>query len=414
MKKIIYFICIMLFAVCVKASPVVNYQEGIYSNRIGDKLYSGKMAFIFMNDHIVYCLDPFELVGRTYYEDNNYLNNMNKDNLKYFELVAYYGYNKTNRNSIYYYMAAQELIWERIIGQGKVFWSTGENDTGSRIDISNYKNEIINNINNFNTSPSFENEVIKSDYFDKKIFIDKNRVINFYNHSSEGKSILKRESNGISVIMLDHEKTKINLKRQIKTDNKTIIYTGVGNQTLGSFGINLTKTSQFYVEPNPYKTNVTITFYDKETNEILNDVEFKLCPDNELVNANGKYSGVFIEGKYQICELNNPYELTDDLLFEIKKEQLTAYTNIDFYLTKKEIPIKIPEKEEIKNEEEKNNEVKDLGLGSTEVLDKIILEKPIIIEDIPKELPNTYNYQFIKYSTLYIILLGSVLYKIKH
>ena len=393
MKKIIYFICIMLFGFSIKASPIVDYQEGIYSNRIGDKLYSGKMAFIFLNDNIVYCLDPFEIVGKTYYEDTNYLNNMNRDNLKYFELVAYYGYNKTNRNSIYYYMAAQELIWERIIGGGKIFWSTGENDTGSRIDVSGYKNEIINDINNFNTLPSFHNETVKYDYFVNKIFTDKNKVINNYNYEIKGNSIIKKGNNTLSIKMLDHSKTKIELFRTIKTNNNTIIYTGIGNQTLGSFGINMTKKSDFYIEPNPYKSNVKISFYDKETKELLRDVKFKLCTNEELENINGKYIGVLYEGKYSICELNNKYE-SESLLFEIKKEDLIEYTNIDFYLTKKEIK-------------------KELSLGNTYVPNEILFEpkenkKEISIE----ELPSTYDYNFIKYSVIISILIGSVIYKV--
>lgn len=398
MKKIIYFICIMLFGFSIKADPVVKYQEGIYSNRIGDKLYSGQLGYIFIDDEIVYCLDPYKIISIGYNEDTNYLNNMDKENLKYFELVSYYGYNKTNRNNIYYYMAAQELIWERVIGSGNIFWTTGINNTGSRIDISKYKKEIIKDINNFNTSPSFENETKKYDYFVNTIFTDENKVLNNYEYIIEGNSIVTKGNNTISVKMLDHKKTKINLTRRIKTNNKTIIYTKSGNQTLGRFGIDLVKKSQFYVEPNEYKSNVLITFYDKETNEILRDVEFKLCPSNELLNINGKYSGKFSEGKYIICELEK-YEITDDLFFEIKKEELQEYIKINFYLTELKKLIIITKKEVSK-----------------------IIEIPEIKKEIPivqskntlEELPNTCDYQSIKYSIIFIVMLGSVLYKNKN
>ena len=109
------------------------------------------MAFMYMNDEIVYCLDPYMIVGNDYSIDINY--HINNDDLEYFKLVAYYGYNKTNRNSIYYYMAAQALIWERILGGDKVFWTTEKYNEGEKINIDTYKNEIISNINNFNTLP---------------------------------------------------------------------------------------------------------------------------------------------------------------------------------------------------------------------------------------------------------------------
>ena len=224
MKKIIYFISIMFLAVSIKAiSPEVNYQEGIYSNRIGDQLYSGQMAFMFIDNHIVYCLEPFEIVGKTYYEDNNYLNRFDEATIEYFELVAYYGYN-SERNSIYYYMAAQEIIWEKILGGDYVYWTTGINGTGDIINIDSYKNEIINNVNAFYMEPSFEEKFYSLPFFEENLIYDENGIFNTYTeYGYGGSNQIKKIDNGFKITILEEGETTINYSKVLKTNNNTIV-----------------------------------------------------------------------------------------------------------------------------------------------------------------------------------------------
>lgn len=451
MKKIIYFISIMFLTVSIKAiSPEVNYQEGIYSNRIGDKLYSGQMAFMFMDGHIVYCLEPFEVVGRTYYEDSDYLNRFDKATIEYFELVAYYGYN-SERNSIYHYMAAQEIIWEKILGGDYVYWTTGINGTGDRINIDSYKNEIINNVNTFYVKPSFEEESYSFPFFDEMVIYDQNNVFKNYNgYHYEGNNIVVKNDNGFKVSILEEGRQTIYYNKLLKTDNNTVVYTGRGNQPLASFGINKNITGEVYIYGRAYETRLNLIFYDNKTNERIDDVDFIIQDLNgnwDHEDGIYRYNTPIGEGKYNI-EVDD-YIIVGDDYFIIKKEDMKRETTIEVYLEKKSnkpiIDEPIIDDEDIKLLPDNKNDDELLLSDKSEeipktnpayeikpinpVLNKIeesgncenpnenkdttsIIEESNAENKIFSELPNTSNYNFFKYILLLInLFIGIVLYE---
>ena len=439
MKKIIYFISIMFLAVSIKAiSPEVNYQEGIYSNRVGDQLYSGQMAFMFIDDHIVYCLEPFEIVGKTYYEDNNYLNRFDEATIEYFELVAYYGYN-SERNSIYYYMAAQEIIWEKILGGDYVYWTTGINGTGDIINIDSYKNEIINNVNAFYMEPSFEEKFYSLPFFEENLIYDENGIFNTYTeYGYGGSNQIKKIDNGFKITILEEGEATINYSKVLKTNNNTIVYTGIGNQPLASFGINKIKSGNLYIYGREYATRLSLIFYDNKTKERINEVDFNVKElDNNWGKENDIYNyGISVgEGKYTL-EVNN-YNIVGNDYFIIDKEDMKENTIVEVYLESKE---------ETKIVEPNDNESED-KIDKEEIIDEenksdydIILDKESennsTIEDIKtdvinnddesnfteiqnktsnkifEELPNTSNYNLVIYILLLLNLFtGIILYE---
>ena len=372
MKKLIFLVIIFFTSVGVKAlEPTLYYQDNIYSNRIGaeDKIWSGKMAFIFMNDQIVYCLDPYLIVGHNYEVNQSY--SISKEDLEYYSLVSYFGYNKTNRSSIYYYMAAQELIWERIIGKGKVFWTTGQYNTGSSIDISNYKKEIEDDINNFNLLPEVSYIYLLSS-FEKLNIIDNNKVLNKYQVNVNGESIVEQDNNSIDITMYDKEKTEIVLERNISNNIPSKIYQAGGSQTLGQFGTNITRQAKINILLDHYQTNLYLNFYDEDTKEKIEDISFNIC-DNDLEivkNTKGFQINKIQEGEYKLCNISDPYS-NNDKAFKIDVNDYQEETYIDIYLKK----------------------------------DKI--EEEIV------ELPNTYNNEIYIYGIIFLILIGSIIYEVR-
>ena len=363
MKKIVCIICFMFLALPVKAlQPTLNYQDRIYSNRIGDqnKIWSGQMAFIYMNGNTVYCLDPYLVVGGNY--SINYDYHIDSKDLEYFEVVAYYGYS-SKRNSIYYYMAAQELIWERILGTGKVFWTTGQYNTGEVINISKYKKEIVDDINNFYKGPSFNNSKYFIDSFSTIAIPDNNKVLNNYKVSNKD---IRIENNNLIVTKNNPDTEEIVLERTINNGLTTKIYTSNGAQTLGEFGTNVTTKSKIILALDNYFTDVNIRFYDNETKEQIEPI---LC-DNSLIKDEKNYLLKNVTyGKYTIC-LNDALYNEKELSFEIK--DFKKGTNVDFYLNSKikkvkNIPKKQVEKVSQNNEtsEEKNLEIKKEELPNT-------------------------------------------------
>ena len=443
MKKIIYFLSIMFFASSIKAiSPMVDYQANIYSNRIGDKLYSGQMAFIFMDDHIVYCLDPFQIVGENYYQDNTLLNKYDSETIEYFELVSYYGYNLTDRNNIYYYMAAQELIWEKILNGDYIYWTTEKDGKGDLINIDSYKNEIISNIDKYYLKPTFEDKYFSLPFFDTIKIYDYNDVFQDYDKFNYvGNNFVVKNERGFIITILEEGKQEISYSKTIKSDNETKIYSGNGIQTLASFGINKTISGQFSFLGRDYYTNLSLVFYDEKTNEIISDVEFEVSGSVELNKEWKNRKGIFYysdevnEGEYKINVLND-YEIVSNSDFEINIKDFQKDTTIKVYLknndeiiddtSEEDILIeRQPDDDNLEDEVIVDEEIEiDINVGlndiesdfqvsvknereeknETVVYEDIVLDKEELIE-----LPNTYNYNLKKYILLFIIFIIGII-----
>ena len=399
MKKI-FIIFLMLFAFKVSAlTPEVIYQENIYSNRLdsNNKIHSGLMAFMFMNDKIVYCLDPYKIVSNEYSVDNNY--QINDSDLEYFKLVAYYGYDKFERNDIYYYMAAQELIWERILGGDKVWWTTERYNEGSRINIDSYKNEILNNINTFYISPSFDNTTIDIPMDIETIVEDTNGVTNDYIVYSSSIDVYQLD-NAINISPYDTNDAIVYLRRDINFDYDTTVYTSDG-QTLATFGGGVSKLAKLYVKK-IYDKNVYLRFIDSETLDVV-DTDFSVCElDGNWYKYDDNYytySDKIKDGVYNICGLDD-YEIDEFEIVDIANKD----NYIDIYLNKKEVKKRIIENIEL--EEDKNI------IKPKEVENILKTEKKEIIQ-IKEELPNTYDYEFLIYLILFTIIGINLFYEIK-
>lgn len=439
MKKIIYFLCLMFLTSTIKAiSPVVDYQVGIYSNRIGDKLYSGQMAFIFMDNHIVYCLEPFQLVGKTYYENDTFLSRYDSETIEYFELVAYYGYDSINRNDIYYYMAAQELIWERILGGDYVYWTTEIDGNGNRINIDSYKDEIINNINRYYLKPSFDNKYFSLPFFDTDKIYDSNNIFDTYDQFNyEGNNIVEKNDKGFVVTILEEGKQRISYSKTIKTNNETKVYTGTGNQTLASFGIDRTISGGFSIFGRNYYTNLSVVFYEEESKQLITDVKFEMNSDNEFeVNKKDLQKETIVNIYLRKKEDNN---LKNEIIEDKGEEKLEdsdigedgnviVDNEIQIENSNKDNNVIEDDKVQIENSIIDNNKKEDLefkeDIVDIKITNNVIenindnIETNIIYQNLITnkteliELPNTYNYNLKKYILLFItFIIGIIIYE---
>lgn len=431
-KKMIWFLCLMFLGIGVKAiDPVVDYAsfEGIYSNRVGAQIYSGKMAFLKIEGEIVYCLEPFQIIGKNYAVDNTYLMYYSQEDLLYYELVAHYGYHPITRNHRYYYMAAQELIWERLIGVGNIYWTTGNNGTGEKIDIQYYKDQILKDVQEFYLKPSFENTVIKLGFYEKINVLDSNHKIDDYEYYFDGNSIVSKIENGFSIKMLDTERKEITLTKEVKTNVETTVYVSSGSQTIAKFGLNALQSSQFFIEnTESHYTNLSIEFYDIEKNEIVEDIDFIVCNQienlpKEWIKKDNRfyYPDRLHEDVYAFCEFDKDYILISDPNFSIFSHDLDEYTEIQFLVRKRVVEEDYPE-DQNKEEEQQELPVSDLideidieeekqELPVSDLIDEIDKEEFLEKNIIQKELPNTSNYLKNIYYILYVsALIGIALY----
>lgn len=413
MKKVLYLLLfILLFPLKILANDLnVEYQSGIYGNKVLDgRIYYGQLGYIFLNNELAYCLEPYKLVSDNYILDNNFLNNFSLEDKKYFEEVSYFGYEYPGHNNVYYYMASQELIWRRITNQN-VYWTTKSVATGDIINIDSYKNEIISLINNYDKKPSFDNNYIKGNYRDTIVLNDNNNVLSSFNIINDSKNIVWKENNKLYIKLMTNKESKIKFVKNINNGKDSKSYVSDG-QAIGVFGFNRDITSEILVRAiNKFSSRINIQFKDKENNRnIENVITFKIKnKDNTYfkynnieefkTDINGKYISDFYldEGSYEIeiIDVPNYYILKDDnLIFNINEDSKldNDILYIEDYIDRQKAIINIERVMEILKLEDKLNydliPLSNIGYGiyaSSDIYDpfnELIYEKDQFISEV--------------------------------
>ena len=182
----------------------------------------------------------------------------------YIRLVAYYGYDYSGHNTMKYYMAAQELIWEKINGR-EVYWVQGNTVSSPKLDVETEKNEIINLVNNHTKRPSFDDNTIEVNLGESKTIADNNGVLSSYQiyHSDieasiNGNSLTvkannTRGNNEVQLIKKNYT-TKVNFL-YYNGESQKMISSGVLDPVISSLTIKTTSG------------NVTINKLDRQTEE---------------------------------------------------------------------------------------------------------------------------------------------------
>ena len=130
MKKIksIVVLVAMLFLVGitfvyagVNDSTLVKHQyENIYGVYDGtDRVHLFYAQRYTLNGITAYCIEPAVPIDTDIYSSTTdwSVTGLNNDVKRYIRLLAYYGYDYDGHNTMEYYLATQELIWEKISGK---------------------------------------------------------------------------------------------------------------------------------------------------------------------------------------------------------------------------------------------------------------------------------------------------------
>ncbi|MEG0025760.1 MAG: thioester domain-containing protein [Bacilli bacterium] len=248
MKKIFIICCLLFFIPSIKAINVeVQYIDNIYSNRpIGDKILSGQLGYIYADKNFAYCLDPSLLIitgENNYHEDQTYLTKTyTPADIDYINQIAYYGYEYENHQNQFYYMAAQELIWEHT--STKDFYFTDQIfPNGNVIDTTKYKQEIIDLIN---TKP-FNNQTFNATTNEELIITDETNTLKNYDIIKNDNFEIRKEANQLFIKPLKSGDFLIILEQNIKNNKNLLVYSAPNHQTIGSIGTNIKKQSEFTI-----------------------------------------------------------------------------------------------------------------------------------------------------------------------
>ena len=239
MNKFVFFITLfLLICVRVSADTMALSSERFddtyvyyYDSNLGRTRYLEASKYSF-GGNVAYCLEIGKYISSVIYQPAANFDgiNINDDDLEYIKIIGYYGYDYPGHHTDRFYMAAQELIWVRLI-RTNIKWTTGFNPDVFA-NLSKEKEEIYNLYRSHYKKPSFDNEKIEVVLGKETVLEDSNNVLSMYVSNSNDVLI---EGNKL-IIKNTFKGNEIVLKRPIYTDKNFILYSSGNSQKMMSSG----------------------------------------------------------------------------------------------------------------------------------------------------------------------------------
>jgi len=293
MKKIIFIlVVILLLPIKVEGASIVSRKkvDNVYFNKIVDGVSHQEQYYILKNlSQFVFFLSPTNLNRKPIYDTTYNLDDINLiiNDIKRLEIIGYLGQNLCD-TSQYYYMATQELIWN-YMRYFDFWWSNEQNE---KIDLEEYKKEILDMTNEYLIVPDFN---IEGDYFigNTYSFIDKYNVLNKYELINNSDNI-KIDDNKLIVNI--KENNEFILSKNYKSTNVLKFFFAEGYENLITF----------LKEPE-ITCSYDIKGIKKEENNIQNE---EINKENESVSGDDN----LIEEEEKLEEsINNSNEILEEL-----------------------------------------------------------------------------------------------------
>ncbi len=286
MKKIIFiFICFTFLCLNVNAEErTINYEviPNVFSNyNIDGVQYSVPLVHIYDDlGNRLYCIQRgIPLIASNYVASEDFqISNIVFELKNHLELISYYGYGYEEDYSLYQYMATQELIW-LYLGMD-VLWSTEADSNGQIIDVTENKNNIMNNVNRHSLNPQFNEGYVEARVGTERIIYDENGVLIDYFVYNDSGNIVEQHQNSLTFSFYKMGNNSLTLKRQVEDRGTTKVYISEGSQMLMYFGNFISEDTVLYY--NVYGGNIFIQKIDYDTNTNV--------PSGEASLQSGAYS----------------------------------------------------------------------------------------------------------------------------
>ena len=224
MKKLfilfVLFFCDVVHASHLDLVPI----NGVYSNQSNldnGSYFSSNQKKYLMDGRIVYCVEPgAPIYTNDYYGSDIFLSGMSSDILDKIRLIGYFGYDYPGHNTDRYFMAAQELIWETV-GHNEVYFTSGINNMGDKINIEFEKNEIMSLVNRYYYKPSFDGISVSGIYGEQIVLEDSNNVLSNFDVSSENAYI---DGNKLIIDLNKVGNNQVILSRKVYDSSSSVFY----------------------------------------------------------------------------------------------------------------------------------------------------------------------------------------------
>lgn len=262
----------LIGCVCVSADEGVWLYSEHIDNHLSVVRLDGRVRYFHLKiykflDKPTYCIElGKDITEKLYSYTMDYSSlGYSEEQIEYIQKIGYYGYEYPLHNDDYhYYMAAQELIWE-YLSDVEVRWTSELVETGYEIDVSKYKNEILELIEMDSILPSFN--LGTYDYFvsDRIEILDTNYVLSNYEIiDSDGLDAFISNNN----LIINNDGSKvgeytIRLKKKSYIDSDPLIFYVADSQKLYSVGRNIGE--EVSVKVNISGASLKLQKYDSNT-----------------------------------------------------------------------------------------------------------------------------------------------------
>jgi len=288
--KYLLFSCCILFCYLSnsKASSefILENDPNTLTYKIEKDNKTVKLYLMLVKDketnELLYCLEPGVNLSNELYEELSEWEyarvNLTKEQKDYITKVAYYGYEYQNHTSIYYYYAAQLLIWEKIIPENwKIYYT--DYLGGNKVEwFQEERKEILELIAKEEKLPSFANQTISWNYKDTLILEDTNQVLknfqvkklsNFKYTQFENTLEITAENSSEAFIEFVKEHEGPELKFYLRNDGQNIMRKGK------------LSPKSFQLTLKPYEAKFELQKKNNNQNPIAN-VEFQLTAEEDI------------------------------------------------------------------------------------------------------------------------------------
>ncbi len=319
---VLFFILLFSCSNGVKAYQITESFTDYYFYRRGgnDKPHSGELYTYKIDGDTTYCIEP----GITINKESDYLKETtspyDEELTRKINLIAYYGYDYPNHQTLRYKMATQLMIWEAIGGQQNEVW-TEIGGGGKFIDLKDERDEINRLINQHGLKPSFDLTRHKIIVGEELVLTDENNVLSNFRILYQLNSQSRIEGNNLYIKFNSKEDLTFNLVNNSYTDKYTKFYYADGSQKQAYFGISdLTNVyvniflEVVYGEVEVTKTNQKGEKISNVVFGIYNEANEEVCRITTDEYGYGKCDNLTY-GSYTMKEISCPegYKISDKI-----------------------------------------------------------------------------------------------------
>ena len=230
--------CISTTSVYAQGATLTMNKSGYFWTRTSpnESAHSWYTQDYYFGDRVAYCIEPGVPEGTNNYTvgDMSNTNYSNEQKLKML-LIAYYGYDYPNHQTLNYRLATQALLWEQA-GSYNISYSTQRWGAGTNMDVSAEKNTIMNLVNSHYVKPSFNGQTITMKVGDKITLTDTNNVLSNYDVIMSNNAEYQVNGNTITIRATNVGNITMQFKKKMYTTRQYLVYYGNGIQTMLSSG----------------------------------------------------------------------------------------------------------------------------------------------------------------------------------